>query len=148
MGGKGESTLWDLDHDGKDQLRELYAMERNQDLILWTSSSIFVAANALLAIGFFDQEDHYLARMLTSLIGLMVTSAWFVVMQRAHTYEVRWIEKAKDLQKKLGVPLEFSVWEDMAPAGFSATKALIVMIFGFSAFWIVGIVFGAIYWIM
>jgi hypothetical protein len=147
MAGKAAAPLWDVERDGNDQLGELYSMERNQDLILWTSSSVFVVANAVLATGFFGQEDHYLARMLISLIGLMVTLAWFVILQRAHAYEVRWIEKAKGLQTKLNMPPEFCAWEDLPPAGFSATKALIVLVFGFSVFWIVGVVFGALYWI-
>lgn len=128
---------WDLKASGPEQLRELNAMERNQDRSYWASTAIFVTANAVVAAVFFQQEDHYLARTALGMLGLLVTLTWFLIALRSHQYELMWGVKAAKLEKALGVDQTYAVWSDK-PSGVSSWYAILLAIAGFMGFWIVG----------
>jgi len=104
MGESSESGNWDARADGMSQLRELNAMERSQDSNYWISSAILIVANAVLVAEFFRQEDHYLARLAISMVGLMIAAVMVLLVTRARQYKKRWLDKAKALEKELGVP--------------------------------------------
>jgi hypothetical protein len=78
-------------------------------------------------------------------MGLMIGAAWLVIVLRSWKYERLWIDKAKNLQKSLGVPQGFAVWDEKAPSGIPAAWALMVMVAGFIVFWSLGAAFGAIH---
>jgi len=128
---------WDLKASGPGQLRELNAMERNQDRSYWASTAIFVTANAVVAAVFFQQEDHYLARTALGMLGALVTLTWFLIALRSHQYETMWRVKAAKLEKALGVDSSYAVWSDK-PTGISSWYAILMAMAGFMAFWIVG----------
>lgn len=130
-GGAG----WDLKTSGPEQLKELNAMERNQDRSYWASTAIFVTANAVAAAVFFQQEDHYLARTALGLLGLLITLTWFLIALRSHQYELLWASKAAKLEKALGVDPQYAVWSDK-PSGISSWYAILMAMAGFFGFWI------------
>ena len=136
------SDTWDLQTHGLEQLRELNAMERNQDRSYWASSAIFVAANAILAVVFFQQEDHYLARTAIGGLGLLATAVWLLIALRSHQFETLWMKRAEALEEKLGVDPKYRIWGD-SPKGFSSWHAMLMAMGGFVAFWVVGAVFAA-----
>jgi hypothetical protein len=122
---------------GPDQLRELNAMQRNQDRSYWTSSAIFVVANAVLAAVFFQQEEHYLARSGIGLLGLLTTGVWYLIATRAHQYEADWLKKAESLETALGIDAKYRVWGDR-PKGISTWNSIMIAVVSFAAFWVVG----------
>ena len=130
---------WDLKASGPEQLRELNAMERNQDRSYWASTAIFVTANAVVAAVFFQQEGHYLARTALGMVGLLVTLTWLLIALRSHQYESMWGKKAAELEKALGIDPRYAVWSDK-PTGISSWYAILMAMSGFIAFWIVGTV--------
>jgi hypothetical protein len=129
------SDSWDARADGISQLRELNTMEHGQDSNYWISSSILMVANAVLVAEFFRQEDHYLARLAMSVVGLMIATIMVLLVARARQYKKRWLDKAKALEKELGVPSKYAVWEDTKLPGFSASLELKLAMYGFVAMW-------------
>ncbi len=136
MEESSESGKWDARADGMSQLRELNTLEHGQDSNYWTSSAIFVIANAILVAEFFRQEDHYLARLVISLVGLMISAVMVLLIARARKYKKRWLEKAKALEKELGIPSKYAAWEDTGLPGFSASLALMLATYGFAVMWV------------
>lgn len=143
MEEEAASDTWDPKADGWKQLRELNAMERSQDSNYWLSSAILVAANAVLVAEFFRQESHYLARFCISVIGLVIAIVMVLLVARARLYKNRWLDKAKAIEKELGVPAKYSVWEDKGLPGFPASQALMLAMYGFVIMWVAGAVFAA-----
>ncbi|MCU0853282.1 MAG: hypothetical protein MUC90_08545 [Thermoplasmata archaeon] len=137
MSAEDGEAKWDLKVSGPEQLRELNAMERNQDRSYWASTAIFVTANAVAAAVFFQQESHYLARTAIGMVGLLITLTWFLIAIRSHQYESMWGRKAAELEKALGVDSRYAIWSDK-PKGISSWYAILMAISGFMAFWIVG----------
>jgi hypothetical protein len=135
MEESSESGNWDARADGMSQLRELNTMERGQDSNYWTSSAILIVANAFLVAEFFRQEDHYLARLAISIVGLMIAAVMVLLVTRARQYKKKWLDKAKALEKELGVPSKYAVWEDKELTGFSASFALMLATYGFVVMW-------------
>lgn len=135
MEESSESGSWDARADGMSQLRELNSMERSQDSSYWISSAIMIVANAALVAEFFRQEDHYLARLAISIVGLMIAGVMVLFVARAMKYKRRWLEKAKELEKELGVPSKYAVWEDRGLPGFAASLALMLAMYGFVVMW-------------
>jgi hypothetical protein len=135
MGESSELGNWDARADGMSQLRELNAMERSQDSTYWISSAILIAANAVLVAEFFRQEDHYLARLAISIVGLMIAAVMVLLVARAMKYKRRWLDKAKALETELGVPSKYAVWEEKGLPGFAASLALMLAMYGFVVMW-------------
>jgi membrane-associated HD superfamily phosphohydrolase len=135
MGESSELDNWDARADGMSQLRELNAMERSQDSTYWISSAILIAANAVLVAEFFRQEDHYLARLAISIVGLMIAAVMVLLVARAMKYKRRWLDKAKALETELGVPSKYAVWEEKGLPGFAASLALMLAMYGFVVMW-------------
>jgi membrane-associated HD superfamily phosphohydrolase len=136
MGESSELDNWDARADGMSQLRELNAMERSQDSTYWISSAILIAANAVLVAEFFRQEDHYLARLAISIVGLMIAAVMVLLVARAMKYKRRWLDKAKALETELGVPSKYAVWEEKGLPGFAASLALMLAMYGFVVMWV------------
>lgn len=135
MGESSESGNWNAKADGMSQLRELNAMERSQDSNYWISSAILIVANAVLVAEFFRQEDHYLARLAMSIVGLMIAAVMVLLVTRAIQYKKRWLDKAKALENELGVPSKYAVWEDKGLPGIAASLALMLAMYGFVVMW-------------
>jgi len=135
MEESSESANWDARADGVSQLRELNAMERSQDSNYWISSAILILANAVLVAEFFRQEEHYLARLALSIVGLMISAVMVLLVARARQYKKRWLDKAKALEKELGVPTKYAVWEDKGLPGFAASLALMLEMYGLVVMW-------------
>ena len=136
----GASDPWDVRTNGIEQLKELNAMERNQDRSYWASSAIFVAATAILAVVFFQQEEHYLARSAIGALGLLTTAVWFLIALRSHQFETLWMKKAEALEEALGVDPKYRIWGER-PRGFSSWRVMLLAMAGFVAFWVVGAAF-------
>ena len=134
------SESWDVRTHGLEQLKELNAMERNQDRSYWASSAIFVAASAILAVVFFQQEDHYLARSAIGALGLLTTAVWLLTALRSHQFETQWMKKAEALEEKLGVNPKYRIWGER-PKGFSSWHSMLLAMGGFVAFWVIGAAF-------
>ena len=122
---------WDLEKHGFDQLTELNAMERQQDTNLWASSAIFLAASGVLLIATATAASKanlvgVLAAFGLGILGLIVTYAWSITADRAHTYEDQWLKRAEALELELGVPPRFAVWgrRPSGPSARSANRAL------------------------
>jgi hypothetical protein len=137
MSQEDGGAKWDLKASGPEQLRELNAMERNQDRSYWASTAIFVTANAVVAAVFFQQEDHYLARTAIGIVGILITLTWLLIAIRSHQYESMWGKKAAELEKALGIDPRYAIWSDK-PKGISSWNAILIAMSGFMAFWIVG----------
>lgn len=135
MEESSESGNWDARADGMSQLRELNAMERSQDSNYWISSAILIVANAVLVAEFFRQEEHYLARLAISIVGLMIAAVMVLLVTRARQYKKRWLDKAKALEKELCVPSKYAVWEDKGLPGFAASLALMLAMYGLVVMW-------------
>jgi hypothetical protein len=131
---------WDVQTHGLEQLEELNAMERNRDRSCVASSAIFAVASAILAVVFFQQEEHYLARSAIGALGLLTTGFWLLVAMRSHQFETLWRKKAESLEEKLGVDPQYRVWGER-PKWLSSWQAMLVALGGFIAFWVVGTVF-------
>jgi len=136
MEESSESDNWDARAYGMSQLRELNAMERSQDSNYWISSAILIVANAVLVAEFFRQEEHYLARLAISIVGLMIAAVMVLLVTRARQYKKRWLDKAKALEKELFVPSKYAVWEDKGLPGFAASLALMLAMYGFVFMWV------------
>src|SRR5712691_604002 len=96
-----ETQPW-VDAHGMDQYRELNAMERQQDTNLWASSAIYLAFNGVLLIALANavRSPSLLAILATiglGAVGFGVVWVWNITSDRAHAYEDRWIERARDL---------------------------------------------------
>ena len=135
MEESSESDNWDARAYGMSQLRELNAMERSQDSNYWISSAILIVANAVLVAEFFRQEEHYLARLAISIVGLMIAAVMVLLVTRARQYKKRWLDKAKALEKELCVPSKYAVWEDKGLPGFAASLALMLAMYGLVVMW-------------
>ena len=135
MEESSESGNWDARAYGMSQLRELNAMERSQDSNYWISSAILIVANAVLVAEFFRQEEHYLARLAISIVGLMIAAVMVLLVTRARQYKKRWLDKAKALEKELCVPSKYAVWEDKGLPGFAASLALMLAMYGLVVMW-------------
>src|SRR6266516_3159370 len=112
----------------KNQLDELNEMERQQDFVLWTSSSLFAATQGILIVALFSANRTPFSMGLLSVIGLLVSFAWIIVAIRARKYERTWICKARRLQKALRIPPPVAIWEDNPPSGIPAWIASATLI--------------------
>lgn len=135
MEGSSEPANWNASADGMGQLRELNSMERSQDSSYWISSAILIVASSVLVAEFFRQEDHYLARLAISIVGLVIAVVTMLMVTRAVSYKKRWIYKAKALEKELGIPSSYSVWDERGLPGFAASLALMLAMYGFVVMW-------------
>ncbi len=130
-----DEDAW-LSKYGKNLLDELYAMERQQDNNLWASGGLYSATNGVLLVAVYTGPGQAAGTVLIGVIGLAVTIAWLMTAWRAHIYEKWWIEKAKKLQGRLGIPEEYSVWEKKGPPGPRSWYVTVGLIAFFGAVWL------------
>jgi len=119
------------------QLEQLNAMERQQDVNLWTANSIYVAASALILVALFTSPptDMLPMKWMLPVVGFAITSAWLVTSTRAHQYENRWVWKARCLEKVIPIPTEYRVW-NRPPSGIPAKYAEYALVYFFAFLWI------------
>lgn len=139
-----ESNDWDVESYGMSQLRELNAMERTQDSAYWVSVSILVVANAFLVAEFFGQEEHFLARLALSILGLAIAAVMVLMVDRSLQYKKRWLDKAKALEMELGIPPVYAVWDQTGLPGFGASHALMLAMYGLAIMWAAFVSFAAV----
>lgn len=119
---------WNPQSHEMEQLLDLNAIERQQDTNLWASSAIYLAANAVLLVAAATVANSapplgVLAAAGVGIFGLILTYVWWVTAERAYTYEVLWIDRAKALQRHMDLPEVFAVWTEEPPPGPSARNA-------------------------
>ncbi|OGS50900.1 MAG: hypothetical protein A3K65_09425 [Euryarchaeota archaeon RBG_16_68_12] len=119
---------WSPESYEMQQLSDLNAMERQQDTNLWASSAIYLAANGVLLVAVAAVSGSLaplsvLAAAGIGIFGLILTYVWWITAERAYIYEIHWIERAKALQRHVGLPDEFAVWSENRPPGPSARNA-------------------------
>src|SRR5947209_10558969 len=123
-----------------DEYRELNAMERQQDTNLWASSAIYLAFNGVLLIALANavRSPSLLAILATiglGAVGFVVVWVWNITAERAHAYEDRWIDRARDLQDRMRLPPAFAVWDRQGPEGTPARRANLLLRRMFLAVW-------------
>ena len=137
----GKAPQWD---QMRFQFEQLNAMERQQDVNLWTANSIYVAASAVVLVALFAQTDPSLARLrgLLPAVGFSIAISWLIISTRAHQRENRWLVRAKKLERVYSpVPRDYRVWDtpdDPDPlVGVRAVYAEYFLIFFFIGLWVV-----------
>jgi hypothetical protein len=129
---------WDLSNDGMEQLAQLNAMERQQDVTTWNSGAIFAAANGVLLIALFNGIDKIgtpsFLMMCFGNIGLFVCLCWVMTSVRAKTYESIWVVRAKMLEEEYGIPKYCRVWRER-PKGVSSWLANLLLMALFMTIW-------------
>src|SRR5437899_2540941 len=120
------------------QLEQLNAMERQQDVNLWTANSIYVAASGLILVALFTATapDLIPLRWFLPVVGFAITSAWLVTSTRAHQYENLWVLKARCLEEAIPIPAEYRVWARGSPSGIRAKYAEYALLYFFAFLWI------------
>jgi len=122
--------------DRGQQLERLNAMERQQDVNLWTSNSIYVAASGVILVAFFTPTDLVSLRGLLPVVGFAIAVAWLVTSTRAHQYEHRWVQRARKLEDLISIPPEYRVWGRDPPPGIPAWCAEYSLLYFFGVMWI------------
>jgi len=130
---------WDITQEGMRQLEQINAMERQQDVNMWSSGALFAAANGVLLLALFNGVDKVgpasLLMMCFGNIGLFVCLSWVITAVRARTYEGFWIGKAKALQKNFAIPPQYGVWNDEPPKGIPSWCANLFLMLLFVIVW-------------
>lgn len=130
---------------GLAQLDQLNSMERGQDLTTWSTSAIYSATNGVLILAAINTLDHSawsVIIFLLSVLGSLISTAWFLIVVRAHRYEVEYLLRARWLQYWAQVPVLSSVWQDPdrvprpGPEGIRSFHVLQVLTSGFYWLWI------------
>jgi len=138
---------WNLDRDGIKQLAEIYAMQRQQDVNLWSQTGMFAATNGVLIIALFSAmgkaATEYELEMSFGFIGLVMCLCWFLITLRASTRAFAYKSQAKQLQDDLGIPNEHRVWHKEEPPGIASSNAYWVIVLIFSGVWAYSAVYGA-----
>ena len=131
---------------GMNQLDQLNAMERQQDVNIWTSSTLFSAIHGILLVALFSGTGSASSFVFLGVIGLIVNLAWAITIFRGRFYERRWIERAVTLQTALGVPEEVAIWDREAPSGVRGWMAYAILLGLFTVAWslLIGVAIGAL----
>lgn len=87
-----------------------------------------------------------------SVLGAFISTAWFLIILRAHRYEDEWLFRARWLQRRLAIAPNGAIWQEPGSpfrpgkelAGISSYDVLIVLISGFFFMW-VGIMTASLY---
>ena len=135
-----------LEEHGIEQLSLLTDLETNQDQNHWSSSGLYAAANTVIVVAVVSALDlrvlennqlRAIGVLLLSLLGAFISTTWFMIAVRSHTYEVVWIEKSFWLERKCKFPPECSIWGSKPPAGVSGWKIIRIFIATFYWIWVV-----------
>jgi hypothetical protein len=120
------------------QLEQLNAMERQQDVNLWTANSIYVAASSLILVALFTATapDLIPLKWFLPIVGFAITSAWLVNSTRAHQLEHRWLLRARRLEEAMAIDAAYRVWEQGSPSGIRAEHAEYALLYFFATLWI------------
>jgi len=131
---------------GMNQLDQLNAMERQQDVNIWTSSTLFSAIHGILLVALFSGTGSTSSFIFLGVIGLIVNLAWAITIFRGRFYEHRWIQRAVTLQKALGVPEEVAIWDEEPRGLIRGWMAYAILLSLFTAVWIflIGVAVGAL----
>lgn len=140
----------------QDQLSELNAMERQQDVNVWTATAIFTAANGVLLLALFAISEVNLRwkAIIVSTLGLGIALGWTLITRRAFSYIITWVGRARDLEEHLQIPsnapnprtpqrpYNFRVWDLDAPSGIPNRYVIYALSIGFVVFWILVFLWG------
>jgi len=140
-----------IEKHGMDQLDQLNAMERGQDSTTWSTNALHSATNGVLIVASvtaLNHPDWWILLVLLGILGSFISTAWFLIILRAHRYEDEWLFRARWLQRRLAIAPHGAIWQEPGSifrptnkesSGISSYKVLVVLISGFYAMW-VGIV--------
>ena len=137
-----------IDKHGMDQLNQLNAMERGQDVTTWSTNAIYSATNGVLivaTVAAFAYDVRWLIISLLGVLGAFLTTVWFTIVLRAHQYEIIYLYRARWLQMKCaGMPKECAIWQEPdstpekyseKPPGTPSWDALRALVLGFFSLW-------------
>jgi hypothetical protein len=134
---------------GMEQLNQLNAMERGQDSTTWSTNALHSATNGVLVVASvtaLNHPDWWIILVSLGILGSFISTAWFLIILRAHRYEDEWLFRARWLQGKFPIPSECAIWQapdsEFRPKcrelqGISSFDVLIILISGFYFMWIV-----------
>jgi len=138
---------------GITQLGQLNEMERHQDWITWTTNAVYTTMTAALIAGAIVLLVQEFVSTSVSWVGLiflifgsagaLVSTGWFGILIRAHTYEIIWLLRAKALQIKVGVPEVYRIWQENPPRGKPSWLTVSRLVEFFFLGWIVVVTLGA-----
>jgi len=134
---------WQAGEQGGGQLHKLNSMVRTQEKASWTALGLVTVANAVLVFSYFQQEEHFLARSVISLVALAVNGALFAMLMEARGHQSMLKKKALALESDLGVPQEFRIWGE-APEGKLMTMIRPATAAALLIYWAVCLVYAAI----
>ncbi|MEW5747199.1 MAG: hypothetical protein AB1793_00215 [Candidatus Thermoplasmatota archaeon] len=140
---------------GMDQLSQLNAMERGQDSTTWSTNALHSATNGVLivaAVSALNHPEWAMIIMALSVLGMFISTAWFLIILRAQRYEIEWIHRALWLQRAVTMREECAVWQEGDSAfrpqvkGIPSSIVLHILISGFYFMWVIvlGIAIGSI----
>jgi hypothetical protein len=130
-----------MEHDEgylRKQFEELNAMERQQDMNLWTFTALFSAAQGVFLLALLTPSDVPL-RMRSYWVGglgFILTIGWLLTTLRAYQYVFRWVERAKHIETDLlQVTPELRVWDKKGPWGPPNRYVMVGTCLIFMALW-------------
>jgi hypothetical protein len=130
------SSPWNLNTQGMDQLDQLNAMERQQDVNQWTSGSILGAIYSILLVAALGKDTPPWYMFTEAILGFVVSLGWLLTALRARVYEVDWVKKAKTREVALGIPEEYRAWGRARHPGIPSWVALVFVVLAFLVVWI------------
>lgn len=144
-----QTRAW-LDAHGLEQLGQLNAMERGQDVTTWSTNAIYSATNGVLIVATvtaYAYDVRWLIIALLGILGAFLTTIWFTIVLRAHQYEVTYLYRARWLQMNTEcMPRQCAIWQEPdgapveylgRPPGTSSWDALRALVLGFFLLWII-----------
>ena len=104
-----------IDQHGHEQLGQLNAMERGQDRTTWSNNALYSTTIGVLVVGTIAALGHpqwWLIESVLGILGAFMSTAWFLILIRAHKYELEYLNRAKWLQHHYKVPERCAVWQN------------------------------------
>jgi hypothetical protein len=135
----------ELDGRAEERVRFLLEVHYNEVAAFWTRTNVFIVVMGAALAGMLSTSvaGNESVKFLISLIGLIVSAAWWQVNRMSAYYQARWIEAARELVGDVAgltiyrAPLGLDRAEARArrPSGPGADKMVYLVICSFAGAW-------------